>query len=150
MIIIVYIYSIGIAVNEQRILITEFVVIFDLSSSVINVELTEDMILNRVMAIIEAIVGFCLITSVSMCIGCAALFNLRRNDPAREIILMFEDFWQRSVGAIGKWTGFIIALGVHLVVLPQIIGWLIDIALLPAFNATIRDRIMFTLDMMGM
>lgn len=138
--------SVEVGINEQKVLLSELVVIFDLSSSE-SFEISNEVIYTRVIVVIEAVVGFSIIFFMLLSIFVITIYSMRRSEPTRELLLMLEDFWHRSSSAAGKWSGFVMALGIHLAILPQIIGWLIDIALLPAFGASLRDRLAFFSEM---
>ena len=139
--------SIALAVNEHKLIVSELVLIWDLSST-ISLDLTEEAVFERCVAAMEAVCGYAIIFSTVFSIGGILLaFKLKSLFPTTRVLNVATAYIRNVMGMIHKWIVVSAILMIEMIILPQIIGWLIDIALLPAFSSTLKDRLNFWYEM---
>eukprot|EP01041_Mallomonas_annulata_P006604 gene6604-13369_t len=115
----------------------------NITGEIFNIDIseTEELIWNRVFALFEWVCGlFFLVQSCVIILGIYALFKYDRHIiPAFHIFsIYFRSIWTH----IQKWFKISIILALEGCILPQLIGWLIDIVTLKAFDLTLTDRIL--------
>jgi hypothetical protein len=125
-------------VNEHKIIVSELVLILDLSSSK-NLEFNDEVLFGRVVAFLEGAVGYTFITMILTIAFFIALMVripfavIHRQALSLGRTLFYDVIW--------KWGKVISVVFTDLIVFPLLMGWLVDLALLASINTTLRHRL---------